>query len=169
MNILTISGSSRPDSSNVRLLENLGKLDSHCVLTRSVIINELPLFMVELDKNPLPEAVIQWKSELHCCDGLIISTPEYLHNFPALIKNALEWIASSGELVGKPVLAITYTPNSPRGEKAMQSLLWTLGALDSKILTNIETNKKSLTLTKDGQWEGEDVELLQEAIKLFYT
>ena len=83
---------------------------------------------------------------------------------PAAIKNALEWISSSGELVGKRVIPITFTPHEPRGERAMQSLVWTLQALDSNIIVELALYKSQITY--DPEIGGEGAEMLKEAIKL---
>lgn len=134
MNILTISGSSRVDSSNIRLLNALSSLAPMHQFNYYSGIHQLPLFQAELDHSPWPAIVLEWREQVNEADALIICTPEYIHNLPASIKNALEWVTSSGELRGKRVLPITFTPHEPRGEKAMQSLLWSLQALDAQVV-----------------------------------
>jgi len=34
---------------------------------------------------------------------VLISSPEYAHGVPGVLKNMLDWLVSTGELVGKPV------------------------------------------------------------------
>lgn len=167
MLIYTISGSSRPKSRNIRLLEALTTINSEHEFVRLNVIEELPLFQAELDGHPWPPAVLAWRTALKKADALIIVTPEYLHNLPALIKNALEWLASSGELVGKAVLPITFTPNPPRGERTMESLTWSLQALDAKIVTQLPLYQKDLVIDETGKIEGgSSLELLKAAIEL---
>jgi chromate reductase len=86
---------------------------------------------------------------------------------PALIKNALEWVVSSGELVGKPVLAMTFTPKEPRGEKAMQSLTWSLQALDSRVVGQLALYQNEVKI-KAGKIvaDVDNLEMLREAIDL---
>ena len=130
-------------------------------------LNKVPLFHPDRDSNPLPEAVIAWRAAIAAADLVLISTPEYIHNMPAVLKNALEWIASSGEFVGKPVISMTYTPSLPRGEKAMQSLLWSLQALDAKILVSLPLDKSMINLDENGKLSGaEGIEMLQIAFEL---
>ena len=130
-------------------------------------IDQLPLFRAEDDAHPWAETVLDWRKKLQDSDAVIISIPEYIHNLPALIKNALEWIASSGELVGKPVLPITFTPHEPRGEKAMQSLCWSLQALDARIVVQLPLFQNEINFEKDNSLTGnESVEMLKEAVKL---
>ena len=111
--------------------------------------------------------VAEWKKALNHSDAVIICTPEYIHNLPALLKNALEWITKSGELVGKKVLALTFSPNPPRGEKAMQSLIWSLQALDARIVAQLPLYQNEMEFDEEGNLvENMQVEMLREAINL---
>lgn len=164
MQILTISGSSRTDSSNSKLLDHLTDLGTDHIYERTNLHFVLPLFQAELDSSPLLDSVKKWRTKLSSADAVIICIPEYIHNMPAVIKNALEWIASSGELVGKRVLPITFTPDEPRGERAMQSLKWSLQALDSNIIVELALYKSQIRY--DPKLNGEGAEILKEAINL---
>ncbi len=109
-----------------------------------------------------------WRQAVAATDGLIIATPEYLKNMPALVKNALEWLSSSGELAGKAVLPITLTPHPPRGEQAMESLCWTLRALEANVLTQFPVYLSDLERDESGyRLSAELTELLREALALF--
>jgi len=167
MNIVTISGSARPESSNKELLMHLSSLTSKLKFHHSTLLDDLPLFRYEPESNQLPKIVKEWRKEIEAADGVIICIPEYIHNMPALIKNALEWLASSGELVGKKVLAITLTPHSPRGEKAMQSLLWSLTALDANIIASLSLYKNEISYSSEDVIFGDGAEVLTEALNLF--
>ncbi len=150
MKTLMISGSSRPNSSNAQLLDALSKLFPNEVMNRYSSLDRLPVFSTKLDQHPWPEEVIRWRQALQEADALIICTPEYLHNLPALIKNALEWVTTSGELHQKRVAAITFTPNPPRGEKAMQSLRWSLQALEARVVLELDLYQKEVSFNDDG-------------------
>lgn len=167
MKILTISGSTREESSNSKLLSHLRSLSTKLDFQNTSLPKRLPIFQSQLDTNPLPSAVTHWRIQLSKVDGVIICIPEYIHNMPALIKNALEWITSSGELTGKKVLAITFTPQEPRGEKAMQSLLWSLKALDANVVASLPLYQSEISYSSSNEIEGEGVELLKEALALF--
>lgn len=168
MKSLTISGSSRPDSSNVRLLEAIQNRYTQLACTH-FDIGRLPLFDTELDQNA-PSIVKEFKQALQDHSAIIISTPEYIHNIPAQLKNALEWVTSSGLTQGKKCLALTYTPHSPRGEKAMQSMLWSLAALEVQVVASLDLYSNELAISKNGELEGEvSLEILDEAIRLLMT
>jgi len=168
MKILTISGSSRNDSSNSKLLDALPFLFGEKTFERFAI-SDLPLFRPELEKLKLPQKVKDWRAKVKTADAIIISTPEYIHNLPAQIKNALEWLTTSGELFHKPVLPITFTPHEPRGEKAMQSLLWCLQALDARVVAQLPLYQNEIQFDVDGKIiEDENSEMLKEGILMLF-
>lgn len=163
--ILTISGSSRSDSSNVKLLKALALLDSRNEYILYDGLSDIPLFAAEKDCHPWSQKVLEWRSAIKNADAVIVCTPEYIHNIPAQIKSALEWVTSSGELKDKRTLAITYTPHAPRGERAMQSLLWSLEALDASVVAQVPLHQDQIKVV-DGKIEGdkEILEMLTEVL-----
>ncbi|MEM9823944.1 MAG: NADPH-dependent FMN reductase [Bacteroidota bacterium] len=167
MKILTISGSARQNSQNVQFLAAFPSLFPQFDFTHDSSLKELPLFTASIDRHPWPQKVLDWRFRMANCDALMIVSPEYLHNLPALIKNALEWLASSGEMMHKPVLPITFTPHPPRGEKAMQSLLWSLQALEARIVGQLDLYQQDIHF-EDGQMRmgQESLEMLEASLVL---
>ena len=55
---------------------------------------------------------------------------------PGSLKNALDWLVSSGELWRKPVAVISASPSATGGEKAHAALCLTLTALEAEIVTS---------------------------------
>lgn len=167
MKILTISGSSRSDSSNSKLLDAFPQLFPDLSFERYKDLDKLPLFRAEDDQHPWPATVLDWRHQLMQSNALIICTPEYIHNMPALIKNALEWVTSSGELAKKRVWPLTFTPHQPRGEKAMQSLLWSLQALDAQIIGQLELYQNEITFDKNKvNMEADMLDMLKMGMEL---
>jgi NAD(P)H-dependent FMN reductase len=166
MKILTISGSTRPGSLNSQLLDALTYIVPEHSFSR-FDLKHIPIFHPFIDSDILSDNVVMWKKAISEADALIICTPEYLHNIPAVLKNALEWLTSSGELAHKKVLPITYTPHPPRGEKAMQSLIWSLQALDANIITSVALHHSDKIFDNNNKLQGNmGIELLSEAILL---
>lgn len=166
--ILGISGSASQHGSNTRLLHAIASSFSESFDFRVYDgLSTLPLFTPELQDLGVPEEVKNLKAQVQWADAVIISTPEYLHNIPAVLKNALEWMTESGELADKPVLPITLTPVAPRGEYAMTSLLQSLKASKAKIVAELPLYQAEIK-SADGQINltPAHVDLLREAIGL---
>lgn len=165
MKILSISGSAREDSSNMKLLKALPFLLPGHEFNLFNGLKNLPLFQADFQNEPTPEPVRIWKEVLSESEAVIISTPEYIYNMPALLKNAFEWVTATGEFSGKKVLAISFTPHPPRGEKAMQSLLWSLKALDAQVVVQLPLYQNEIEFGEDGRLlMSENVEALVEAL-----
>lgn len=166
MSYLTLSGSPAPDSANSRLLAALAGLTSQLIIAAPNIA-ALPVFQPALDRSPWPPEVLAFRAALSESRAVIFSTPSYLHNLPGVLKNALDWLASSGELDGKPVLAFSLTPGAPRGERARQSLLWSLDALNARVVAEAALYQADLAYAADGTLlPGPTTELLLEALQL---
>lgn len=169
MNVLTISGSTRQQSANTKLVKAIPILFPNHSFRHYNRLDQLPLFKADSDKHPWNEAVLAWRAAVKQADAILISTPAYIYNLPALLKNALEWVTSSGEFAQKRVLAITFTPHAPRGEKAMQSLLWSLQALDAQVVAQLPLYQNEIFFDdKAAIINNETSEMLQEAVKLLF-
>lgn len=129
--ILTLSGSLRTDSTNGRLLRHAATL-----LPASVTVDHydglasLPAFDPGLDAEPGP-AILDFRRRLKAADAVLISTPEYAHGVPGSLKNALDWVVGSGELVGKPVAVIV--ASSTDGAYALKALVEVLRTMSATV------------------------------------
>jgi chromate reductase, NAD(P)H dehydrogenase (quinone) len=130
--VLAISGSLRRVSSNSALVEAVGRL---APVTVEVAIyrglGDLPPFNPDIDGNGSPEAVIGFRSSLSESDAVLISSPEYAHGVPGVLKNALDWVVGSGELVAKPIALIN---GSARAKHAWASLAETLSVMSGRVV-----------------------------------
>ena len=163
---LTVSGSPAPNSANSRFLAALGELTEARVVA-APDISQLLVFQPDRDRSPWPAEVLAFRRAVAGADAVIMSTPAYLHNIPGVLKNALDWLASSGELSEKPVLVFTLTPNAPRGERARQSLLWSLEALNARVVAEAGLYQAELDYGEEGKvGPGSSRELLIEALRL---
>lgn len=167
-NILLICGSGSENSTNAALLELISNSFSDSFQFNLFDgLRDLPLFTVEKLKTEKHSNVEQMKQAVRNADSVVISTPEYLQNIPAVLKNALEWMTESGELANKPVLPITFTPHEPRGEYAMHSLLQSLKASKAKVVAELPLYQNQLR-TESGEFVSDDEHrfLLREALNL---
>lgn len=132
MKFLAISGSLRASSSNTNLLLAAVALSpSGADVEIYPALGQLPPFNPDDDNAQLSPAVTHWRAALRTADAVIFSTPEYAHGVPGVLKNALDWVVGSGELVAKPVALFNA---SPRGTYAQASLLETLTVMSANVI-----------------------------------
>ncbi|MCS7464573.1 NAD(P)H-dependent oxidoreductase [Paenibacillus doosanensis] len=133
-NIVTISGSLRKQSWNTALLKACAALAPEGMkLSLYEGIGDLPHFNPEMDGDEAVAAVVSWREALRAADAVLVCTPEYAAGVPGSLKNALDWIVSSGEFLGKPTAVISASPSAAGGEKAHASLLLTLNIMSARI------------------------------------
>ena len=156
--IVAISGSLRAASTNTALVRAAMALAPDGVeVTLYEGVGDLPHYSPELDgahrgSRDSPEAVNDLRALLGAADGVLICTPEYAFGVPGSLKNALDWLVSSGELWRKPVAVLSASPGALGGEKAHAALLLTLTALEAEIVTEASLIIPSVRtkMTKDG-------------------
>jgi chromate reductase, NAD(P)H dehydrogenase (quinone) len=132
--ILAISGSLRANSSNTSLLRAIvGLAPDRVQMSIYPGIGDLPHFNPELDDDLALPSVRDWRTQLRSADGILFCTPEYAHGIPGVLKNALDWIVSSGELMHKPTAVISASPAPDGGAKANAALVQTLRVMMADI------------------------------------
>lgn len=132
--IVGICGSLRAGSSNELVLRAFARLLRPTTDTFGLcdLIAKLPLFNPDLDNDNPPAAVAALRAEWAAADGFIVCSPEYAHGIPGALKNALDWVVSSGELYEKPVALVTASPSG--GEYAHAALQEVLRVLTAKLV-----------------------------------
>jgi NAD(P)H-dependent FMN reductase len=132
MRILAISGSLRAGSSNTALVDACVALAPEGVEV-SVYegMGDLPHFNPDLDVEPATPAVADFRRRLKAADAVLISSPEYAHGVPGTLKNALDWVVGSAELVWKPVALVNVSPASAY---AHAQLLETLTVMTASVV-----------------------------------
>lgn len=132
MKILAVSGSLRDRSSNLILLEAAALLAPDGVeIVFCKNISELPHFNPDLDtpETGPPFSVVAWREQVKAADGILISSPEYAHGVPGSLKNALDWLVSSGETIGKPFALLNASPRSIHAPAQLAEILQTMAAM----------------------------------------
>jgi len=130
--ILAISGSLRRASSNSALV-NAALRVAPDVVHVSVFhgLADLPPFNPDLESDGAPEEIICFRAKLRASDAVVISSPEYAHGVPGVLKNALDWVVGSGEFIDKPVALINA---STRATRAWASLAETLSVMSARVI-----------------------------------
>lgn len=148
MRVLALSGSLRAQSMNTLLLQEAARLaPPSMAFTFWNRLDELPHFSPERDLDPLPAPVTELRALIAASDALLFCTPEYIHAMPAVLKNLLEWVVSSGDCVGKPTAAWSVSPSLEGGAKAQASLVHTLDVMSARV---VHTASLCLTLARAG-------------------
>jgi len=166
--ILAISGSTRNNSSNFKILNYLS---NHLKASFEVEILEslavLPHFNPDLDNENPPKEIVSFRNKIENADGVLICTPEYVFSLPGTLKNALEWCVSTTIFSNKKVGLITA---SASGEKGHEQLLLIMQTLEAKFdeMTQVLIQGVRGKVNTDGEVIGEETkELLQNFIKNF--
>ena len=134
-NILAISGSLREKSLNSALLRSvISMIPSQGTVVNYSEMAQLPHFNPDLDLDEIDNAVTNWRRLLKEANGVLICTPEYAKGVPGSLKNALDWVVSSGEFVNKPVAVISASPHPDGGAIANASLLGTLSMMSASVV-----------------------------------
>ena len=142
--VLAISGSLRRQSSNTALVRAAVRLAPDTVeLSVYSSLGSLPHFNPDDDGADVPEPVSEFRARLQASDALLISSPEYAHGVPGALKNALDWVVGSGELIGKPVALINA---SARATHAWASLAETVTMMSARLV-----HEASITIPLDGR------------------
>ena len=68
------------------------------------------------------------RSAISAADAVIVSTPEYAHELPGVLKNALDWLVGGMELTDKPVAMFNASARSVYAQTALREVLLTMGA-----------------------------------------
>jgi chromate reductase len=127
--ILAISGSLSRSSSNTELLRAAARLGSERASIEVYhAMASIPLFNVDLDVEPAPSAVTDFRALLAASDAVIISSPEYAHGISGVLKNALDWTVSSGDFYQKPVAVFNASPRASIAQESLMEVLRTMGS-----------------------------------------
>jgi NAD(P)H-dependent FMN reductase len=135
IHVLAVCGSLRSGSSNGALLEAAARMAPpamHFVFYDG--LRTLPHFDPDLDGEDMepPGQVTHLRRHVSAADALIICSPEYAHGVPGSLKNALDWLVSYPDFVGKPVLL--WNASAVGGDHAQASLVETLTTMSARVL-----------------------------------
>jgi len=167
INLLAISGSVRPNSSNTNILQTLASLAPANVMFNFFDgLMTLPHFDPAATEGDI--AVAKFRQQLRTTDGVVICTPEYAFGVPGVLKNALDWVVSSGEFNEKPVAVISASPLPSGGDKALASLLLTMTALGT-ITNNMALSIAGIKKKMNERGEVMDSQTLHELRYLLET
>ena len=161
--IVGISGSLRKASFSTSLLKILAERAAPAIDIQVVTLEDIPLYNEDLDRNPEIPAVAAFKKIIAESDGVLITTPEYNHGVPGVLKNALDWASRpvfESCFKNKPVSIISSSKAFTGGVRAQYQLRETLismhahlvmgpevvvGGVHSKLVEDVYQDENGLT------------------------
>lgn len=133
LNIPVVLGSVRESRRSIHPAKwMVEKLKAAGVETQLVDFKELPLPFFDSPivpvglkgKYPYPN-VQKWSDIAVAADGFVIVTPEYNHGYPAIIKNALDWLFM--EFKNKPFGFVGVSDGTFAGARSIEQLRTIIG------------------------------------------
>lgn len=123
--LLGICGSLRAGAFSKAVLQFIAEVAASKAQLDYADIGALPHFNQDLCVEPLPAAVERFRAQILAADGLVISSPEFNHGMPGVLKNAFEWGSrphNASPLKDKPVLIVTSSPAFTGGVRAQYQI-----------------------------------------------
>jgi len=139
--ILAFAGSLRQGSYNKLLLKSAAKVLSPFSQFEIYELDSIPLYNQDIETLAFPETVIAFKKRIEVADAVLISTPEYNHSYPGVLKNAIEWASrpyGQNSFDGKPTAVISASPGLFGGVRAQERLKQDLLAVNARLVTQPE-------------------------------
>jgi chromate reductase len=134
--LLSLTGSLRRHSFSTAILKTL-QAEFGPAVRLEIRGLQLPLYNQDQEGDATPEEVFVFREAIQAADGLVISTPEYNHGIPGVLKNALDWASRPSNrsvLRGKPTLVISNSPAFTGGVRAHTQAHETLLSVDARIV-----------------------------------
>ncbi|MFI9381951.1 NADPH-dependent FMN reductase [Kutzneria sp. NPDC052558] len=154
--LLAISGSSRQDSFNTRLLRAVPALaPEDMTWDWCDSLGELPLYDQDRDNHEPPPAVARLRAAIRAADGLVIAAPEYNHSISGVLKNAIDWASrpmKDPPLTGKGVVLLVATVGRALGFRGLAETSQILHGLGNIVVPQPEivVNTAHAVLGADG-------------------
>lgn len=148
MRVLALGGSLRSGSLSSELLRGAAAAapeEVEVVLYEG--LKEIPPYDADDDvPGEQPAAVERLKAALAEADAVLVSTPEYNHSIPGVLKNALDWVSRplvDSPVLNKPAAVLSSSTGMFGGVWAAAETRKVLGALGARVLDETVTVPKA--------------------------
>jgi chromate reductase, NAD(P)H dehydrogenase (quinone) len=139
--VVGISGSLRKASFSTSLLKMLAERAGPSTDIQVLTLEDIPLYNEDLDQTPGIPSVAAFKKMIAESDGVLITTPEYNHGVPGVLKNALDWASRpvfESCFKNKPVSIISSSKAFTGGVRAQYQLRETLISMHAHLVMGPE-------------------------------
>jgi len=113
--IMAIVGSLRKDSVNRMIAEAAMASAGDGVGFNIVDLGDVPVYNGDLEAAGVPDSVSDLHEQMAAADGLLIFSPEYNGSFPAVTKNAIDWLSRPPQSWEGKAIAMVVASPGPRG------------------------------------------------------
>jgi NAD(P)H-dependent FMN reductase len=164
--VLALVGSLRAASINRQIAELAAEVAPDGVtVTVFEGLGDLPFYNEEIDpavgaQGDEPAAVAALRAAAADADAALVVTPEYNGSFPAVVKNAIDWLSrpfGSGALKGKPLAVVGGAMGQYGGVWAHDDTRKGFGIAGARVVESIKLSVPFQTL--EGKAPAEHAEL----------
>ncbi|MBP1708045.1 MAG: putative flavoprotein [Chloroflexi bacterium] len=122
--IVGLTGSLRRGSFNMASLRAAQELLPEGASLEILDVSAIPFFNEDVEKEGVPQVVVDFKAQVRTADAILIATPEYNYSIPPVLKNALDWGSRGGDnsWSGKPLAIMSASPGLLGGARAQYHL-----------------------------------------------
>lgn len=177
--VLALSGSTRQDSYNQKLVAEAAQMASQMGAAVTVINLRdypLPFFDEDLEaKEGIPAKGKELRQLMGQSQLVIIASPEYNGSLSAILKNTIDWASRndaqgnpSPAFKGKKFLIISASPGGGGGKRGLVHLRTILTGIGGNVLPN-ELNVPNAYIAFDAEGHLKDPELKQQLQKLIQS
>jgi len=180
LKIIGLSGSLRLESFNRKVLQISQRIAKDAGMdVEEIDLKELnlPMYDADIEAKGFPDSVRRMRSLAKSADVLLIATPEYNHSISGALKNAIDWLSTSKNILNGKTAAIFGVSTGLYGTlRAQFHLRQILTALNVFIVPQpqvyIRSGKDAFTengLLKDEKAQAQLNELLMKTFDLART
>ena len=160
--VLTLVGSLRAASINRQIAELVTEAAPDGVaVTVFEGLGDLPFYNEDIDNDAdVPATVTALRAAAADADAALVVTPEYNGSYPAVIKNAIDWLSrpfGDGALKGKPLAVIGGSFGQYGGVWSHDDTRKSFGIAGARVVESIKLSVPFKTL--NGQHPREHVEV----------
>lgn len=148
IHIFAVSGSLRKVSTNTALVQRFAELaPDGCTVDFYNRLGDLPHF------NPDDEifsggVVADLIDRVRHADAFVVSTPEYAHGMPGVLKNCLDWLVGSDAFIDKPFSLLSACPRSQHAPASLTEVLKTMSGrhiLEADVTVDLKRNPNNVS------------------------
>lgn len=135
MKIAAIAGSISKGSNNKKLVRYMKDRYKDKLDIEILDLGDVPMYNEDNEMNP-PQIIKDMRKKILESDGILISTPEYNHSIPGVLKNTLDWLSRvENVMVGKPGMVVGASTGMFGTVKAQMHLRQILNSVGIGVIT----------------------------------